>query len=167
MTAGFGLVAAAVGFLKVGILGLGKAFLMNPIGLAIAGIATAAYLIYDNWEPIFNWMSTKFEWFSKAASGIADFFGFGGDTKIEMGKTVKNVGASPALGASAQMNEIKPALNKITSSNTNSKAGNITNSIRIEVNNPSSDVDVERAVQKALQRNEQSRKNRSFSDEEI
>jgi TP901 family phage tail tape measure protein len=29
----------------------------NPIGLAIAGIAMAAWLIYDNWEPISNWFS--------------------------------------------------------------------------------------------------------------
>ena len=44
---------------KAGFLGLGKAFmfvarlfLMNPIGLAITGIAVAAYLIYKYWEPI-------------------------------------------------------------------------------------------------------------------
>lgn len=44
---------------KAGFLGLGKAFmfvarlfLMNPIGLAITGIAVGAYLIYKYWEPI-------------------------------------------------------------------------------------------------------------------
>ena len=31
---------------------LGRALLMNPIGLAITGIALAAYLIYRNWKPI-------------------------------------------------------------------------------------------------------------------
>lgn len=31
---------------------LGRMFLLNPIGWAITGIATAAYLIYQNWEPI-------------------------------------------------------------------------------------------------------------------
>ncbi|WP_151821026.1 phage tail tape measure protein [Acinetobacter seifertii] len=31
---------------------LGRALLMNPIGLAITAIAVAAYLIYKNWKPI-------------------------------------------------------------------------------------------------------------------
>ncbi|MGB6054449.1 MAG: phage tail protein, partial [Burkholderiaceae bacterium] len=31
---------------------LGRALLMNPIGLAVTAIAVAAYLIYRNWEPI-------------------------------------------------------------------------------------------------------------------
>ncbi|MFV2950080.1 phage tail tape measure protein [Pseudomonas japonica] len=34
------------------VLWLGRALLMNPIGLAITGIAVAAYLIYRYWEPI-------------------------------------------------------------------------------------------------------------------
>lgn len=166
LTTGFGLVTASVGFLKLGILGLGKAFLMNPIGLAVAAIAGAAYLIYDNWEPIMNWFGSKLEWLSTAASSVADFFGFGGgDTKIEMGQTVKNIGASPALSASSQMNEVKPSINKAIPAN--SKAVHTTNSIKIEVNNPSSNVDVEQAVQEALRKTEQSHKNRSFSDEEI
>ncbi|WP_431483712.1 phage tail tape measure protein [Pseudomonas solani] len=35
-----------------GILLIGRALLMNPIGLAVTAIAAAAYLIYQNWEPI-------------------------------------------------------------------------------------------------------------------
>jgi TP901 family phage tail tape measure protein len=34
------------------VLWLGRAFLMNPIGLAITGIALGAYLIYRYWKPI-------------------------------------------------------------------------------------------------------------------
>jgi hypothetical protein len=34
------------------ILWLGRALLLNPIGLAISGIALGAYLIYKNWAPI-------------------------------------------------------------------------------------------------------------------
>jgi len=34
------------------VLWLGRALLMNPIGLAITGIAVAAYFIYKYWEPI-------------------------------------------------------------------------------------------------------------------
>ena len=36
---------------------LGRALLMNPIGLAITAIGTAAYLIYKNWEPIKGFFS--------------------------------------------------------------------------------------------------------------
>ncbi|MCQ4319710.1 phage tail tape measure protein, partial [Stutzerimonas stutzeri] len=35
-----------------GLLFIGRALLMNPIGLAITAIAGGAYLIYRNWEPI-------------------------------------------------------------------------------------------------------------------
>jgi TP901 family phage tail tape measure protein len=34
------------------ILWVGRAFMMNPIGLVVTAIAAAAYLIYKNWEPI-------------------------------------------------------------------------------------------------------------------
>jgi len=46
--------------------GVGKAFLMNPIGLAIAGIAIGAYLIYRYWEPI----SGFFKGIGSAISGV-------------------------------------------------------------------------------------------------
>lgn len=42
----------SMGLLAKGIMIVGRALLANPIGLAIAAIATAAYLIYENWEPI-------------------------------------------------------------------------------------------------------------------
>lgn len=35
-----------------GVLFIGRALLMNPIGLAVTAIAAAAYLIYKNWEPL-------------------------------------------------------------------------------------------------------------------
>jgi hypothetical protein len=38
--------------LRKAILWVGRAFMMNPIGLAVTAIAAAAYLIYKNWEPI-------------------------------------------------------------------------------------------------------------------
>ncbi|KJC17450.1 phage tail tape measure protein [Pseudomonas aeruginosa] len=56
---GFSLVGVLVQLGKValplvwkGILLIGRALLMNPIGLAVTAIAAAAYLIYQNWEPI-------------------------------------------------------------------------------------------------------------------
>ncbi|WP_289996175.1 phage tail tape measure protein [Photorhabdus laumondii] len=47
------------------ILWIGRALLMNPIGLIITGIAVAAYLIYRYWNPISNffkrlWVLVKF-----------------------------------------------------------------------------------------------------------
>lgn len=35
-----------------GVLLIGRALMLNPIGLAVTAIALAAYLIYKNWEPI-------------------------------------------------------------------------------------------------------------------
>jgi TP901 family phage tail tape measure protein len=38
---------------------LGRALLLNPIGLAVTAIAGGAYLIYKNWEGISTWFSAK------------------------------------------------------------------------------------------------------------
>lgn len=42
----------AIGTVATAVMWLGRALLMNPIGLAITGIATAAFLIYTYWGPI-------------------------------------------------------------------------------------------------------------------
>ena len=49
---GTGFAALSGGFTMVGgaIAFMGRALLMNPIGLTLTAIATAGYLIYDNWE---------------------------------------------------------------------------------------------------------------------
>jgi hypothetical protein len=47
-----GPVASAFRVAGTAVLWLGRALLMNPIGLAITAIALGAYLIYKNWEPI-------------------------------------------------------------------------------------------------------------------
>lgn len=51
-----------------GIALIGRALLANPIGIAVAGIAVAAYAIYQNWEPIKAW-------FSRLWNNIRDIFG--------------------------------------------------------------------------------------------
>ncbi len=43
---------SALGVARVAVIALGRAMLMNPIGLIITGIALGAYLIYRYWEPI-------------------------------------------------------------------------------------------------------------------
>lgn len=80
-----------------GILMMSRALLTNPIGLTITAIAVAAYLIYDNWEPISAWFSNLWtkvtgyflnfcnwvqgiwtgatEWVSSAWAGVSDYFG--------------------------------------------------------------------------------------------
>lgn len=47
--------APAFRFVGQAILWLGRALLANPIGLAVAAIAGAAYLIWRNWEPVSAW----------------------------------------------------------------------------------------------------------------
>lgn len=88
---------SAFGVVKKAFIGLGKALLTNPIGLTITAIAVAAYLIYDNWEPISAWFANLWtnvtayfqsfctwvqgiwnsatEWVSSAWSGVSDYFG--------------------------------------------------------------------------------------------
>lgn len=52
---GYFALGGAMKFAGNGALWLGRALLMNPIGLAVAAIAGAVYLIYSNWEPIKMW----------------------------------------------------------------------------------------------------------------
>jgi TP901 family phage tail tape measure protein len=47
-----GLLTGAFRLVSSAVLLLGRALLMNPIGLAITAIAAGAYFIYRNWEPI-------------------------------------------------------------------------------------------------------------------
>ena len=54
--AGTTLLGRAFLFLGRGILWAGRMLLLNPIGLAVTAIAGAAYLIYQNWEPLKAWL---------------------------------------------------------------------------------------------------------------
>ncbi|WP_442783282.1 phage tail tape measure protein [Collimonas fungivorans] len=72
---------AASAFLWLGrtLLFVGRAFLMNPIGLVITAIALAAYLIYQYWEPIKGFFTdlwnTVGNAFSSAWTNIKAFAG--------------------------------------------------------------------------------------------
>lgn len=81
LSLGFGYL---IGYIAKGAMMFGKAIFMmsralltNPIGLLIAGIAVAAYLIYDNWEKIGPWFSELWQMvsgaFASAWSGIVNF----------------------------------------------------------------------------------------------
>lgn len=128
-----------------GVIGfVGKMFLMNPIGLVVTAIAGAAYLIYKNWQPIKEWfngffdgLTKRFTWIGAAiekvksiGSSVKSFFGFGSD----------QAAATPGVNKSTPMK-----INKPTPMQTQQ-----TNHIKVEVNNPHSTVDVEKAITNAM-----------------
>ena len=53
------------------ILFIGRAFLLNPIGLAVAAIATAAFLVYRNWDSVKGYAQAKWtqfkSWWAKSS----------------------------------------------------------------------------------------------------
>ncbi|EBH2658051.1 phage tail tape measure protein [Salmonella enterica subsp. enterica serovar Newport] len=51
------------------ILFMGRAMLMNPIGLIITGIAVGAYLIYRYWGPVSTWFKARWNDIKTAFSG--------------------------------------------------------------------------------------------------
>lgn len=59
--AGPTLLGKAFMFAGKGIIWMGRALLMNPIGLAITAIAGAAYLIYDNWDKLKPWFTALWD----------------------------------------------------------------------------------------------------------
>ncbi len=59
------------------VLWLGRALLMNPIGLAITGIALGAYLIYRNWDKLKPWFQGLWGQIKAAFAG-----GIGGVAKL-------------------------------------------------------------------------------------
>ena len=51
------------------VLWIGRALLMNPIGLAITAIAAAAYLIYRNWGAVSGWFKERWADIKEAFNG--------------------------------------------------------------------------------------------------
>jgi TP901 family phage tail tape measure protein len=88
------LLSGAFGFLRTAITLVGRAFLMNPIGLAITGIALGAYLIYSYWTPISTffsglWAKVK-NVFSAAWTGIKTMMGGWATSMWDVGKNIIN-----------------------------------------------------------------------------
>ena len=89
--------------------GIGAAIMANPLGVIIA-LATAALLIYQNWDTLKGWFSSFFDWIgdkfssivgwaSDLAKSVASIFGGsdGMDYKTVVGTTI----ASPAAAGAA------------------------------------------------------------------
>lgn len=57
-----------------GVKALSVALVANPIGAAVAVIAGAAYLIYDNWEDVGPWFGRLWDGIRATFDGFVDFF---------------------------------------------------------------------------------------------
>lgn len=68
LTPVLGAIGPALAAVRVAVLAVGRALLLNPIGLAVAAIAGAVYLIYQNWGPIVAW-------FQRLWGNVTTFFG--------------------------------------------------------------------------------------------
>ncbi|MGC8059606.1 hypothetical protein ACP3WF_24215, partial [Salmonella enterica] len=75
-----------------GIMFLGRAFLLNPIGLAITGIAAAAFLLWKNWDTVGPWLQGIWDGIKNGVSALVEWFAskwkwftglFGGDSPKE------------------------------------------------------------------------------------
>lgn len=64
---GFGLASRAIGIVTGAMRGLSLATLANPIGLVVAGIAAAAFLVYKYWQPIKAFFTGVWQGISEAA----------------------------------------------------------------------------------------------------
>jgi TP901 family phage tail tape measure protein len=67
LVAGLRLAGGAVMF-------LGRALLMNPIGLAVTGIALGALLIYRNWEPLSGWFKKTWATVKEYTASAVSYF---------------------------------------------------------------------------------------------
>ncbi|WP_432731296.1 phage tail tape measure protein [Variovorax sp. W6] len=77
-----------LGFAATAVMWLGRALLLNPIGLAVTAIATAAFLIYKYWGPISGFFIGLWE---RAKGAFADFWQYLGGS---MPAALATVGAA-------------------------------------------------------------------------
>lgn len=75
----FGVVKTAATLLGSGLMSLGRFLLMSPIGIALALLGVAAYLLYKNWDGVVGGAKALWQDLSNSISGvvnsIASFFG--------------------------------------------------------------------------------------------
>ena len=88
------LASTALPAVVTGIRAIGLAVAANPIGLLVAGLATAAILVWQNWDWVMKKIQAVGEYWQKAKA----YFGFGGDTKV-VGTSPPPVNAPPPVPA--------------------------------------------------------------------
>ena len=84
------------------ILWIGRALMANPIGLAVTGIALAAGLIYQHWEPVKAWFASIWEGVKQTTGQALEFFRglpaqfaqFGADMMRGLADGIRNAGAA-------------------------------------------------------------------------
>lgn len=88
------LLTGAFGLLKGAFFAIGRLLMANPLFAAIAIIAAAAYVIYENWEPIKKFFSDIWDGVSKttklAWGELKDWFGGLADSFMSIGSDIVN-----------------------------------------------------------------------------
>ena len=69
-----GIMTAAMAMMTGGIRAVGAALMANPLGI-ILGIASAALLIYENWDTVKRWFGGFWSWMKAHAQTILTFLG--------------------------------------------------------------------------------------------
>lgn len=69
---------------------MGRALLMNPIGLAVTGIAVAAFLIYKNWDKIGPWFKKAWDAVKAAFQTAWTWFKGLPDQFMQLGRDILN-----------------------------------------------------------------------------
>jgi hypothetical protein len=113
---------ALIPFLITGIRAVGAAFLTNPIGIAIAAIGVAAFLLIKYWKPVkaffvnfwhaikaiwnadIKFFTDKIDWIVEKYKAVKNFFGFGDKSDSAQTQVVKRIDASrvPLSGNSSK-----------------------------------------------------------------
>ncbi len=52
---------------------LGRALLLNPVGLLVTGLAVAAFLVYKNWDKIKGWFAAGWNWLKNLGSRLRNW----------------------------------------------------------------------------------------------
>lgn len=95
---GFG-VLSMIKLVGSAVMWLGRVFLMNPLGLAITALAGAAYLVYQNWEPIKEFFSNLWDGITAKFFSVVEWF----KEKLTFLKPLLDLLVAPARLAAAGM----------------------------------------------------------------
>lgn len=122
-----GIISGAFGVVSVAIRGVGAALMANPLGIILA-LATAAYLIYQNWDTLKGWFSNFFDWIGQKFQAVIGW-------AIDLAKSVGGFfgGDPPAaanVAAASQNSQIKPAIQSVLALNSPVQSAAINSQIK-------------------------------------